>query len=326
MSGETTFLLLVLCCSLSAQETRPDAAPAPVRVHSGKLTRLLDPTATVAKVAGGFVFTEGPVWDERGFLYISDERGNRIYRVFPDGRREPFADIGDPDGNTLDRRGTLITCASIPRAVLAMDDQGKSRVLADRYEGKRFSSPNDIVSGPDGALYFTDPTLDLPKGEKQEIPFQGVYRLAQDGTVTLLIRDLQQPNGLAFSPDGRRLYVDDSRTRNIHVYDFHQDGTVGSGRVFGTEQGPPRTGGADGMRVDTRGNLFATGPEGIWVWSPEGVHLGTILLPEPAANLTWGDADYKTLYITASTSVYRLRTRTRGFVPWKAPLKVKQKK
>jgi len=186
-------------------------------------------------------------------------------------------------------------------------------VLADKYEGKKFNSPNDVVLGPDGALYFTDPTLDLVKGEKQEIPFQGVYRLASDGTVRLLIRDLEQPNGLAFSPDGKRLYVDDTKRRDIHVYDVDASGGVGNGRLFGKEEGGG--GVPDGMKVDVKGNLFVTGPLGIWVWDAEGHHIGTVVVPETPANLAWGDADYQTLYITAKSSVYQLRTKTRGFVP-----------
>jgi gluconolactonase len=186
-------------------------------------------------------------------------------------------------------------------------------MLADKYQGKKLNSPNDIILGPDGALYFTDPTLDLVKGEKQEIPFQGVYRLGNDGSVRLLTRDLVQPNGLAFSPDGKRLYIDDTKQREIRVYDVGANGELKNGRLFGKEEG--RGGVPDGMRVDVKGNIFVTGPGGIWVWDPDGNHLGTIVMPESTANLNWGDADYHTLYITAKTSVYRLKTKTQGFVP-----------
>jgi len=154
------------------------------------------------------------------------------------------------------------------------------------------------------------------KGEKQELPFQGVYRLDARGDVRLLTKELSQPNGLAFSPDGKRLYVDDSEQRNIRVYDFHPDGTVSNGRIFGSEPGPPKSGVPDGIKVDTNGNLYITGPEGIWIWDPEGHHLGTIAMPEQPANLAWGDPDYGSLYITATKSVYRLRTKARGYVPY----------
>jgi len=189
-------------------------------------------------------------------------------------------------------------------------------VLADRYEGKRFNSPNDVIVGPDGALYFTDPTLDLVAGEKQEIPFQGVYRLDEKGIVTLLTKDLTQPNGLAFSPNGKKFYVDDSEQRNIRVYDVGPGGILSHGRVFGEEPGRKNDGVPDGVKVDQDGNLFVTGPKGIWVWDANGNHLGTIVMPEQPANLTWGDKDYRTLYITATTGVYRLRVQTKGFLPY----------
>jgi gluconolactonase len=172
------------------------------------------------------------------------------------------------------------------------------------------------VVGPDDAIYFTDPTLDLPEGQKQETPFQGVYRLDASERVTLLTKDLSQPNGLAFSPDGKRLYVDDSERRNIQVFDFTAEHSLKNGRIFAEEPGGKGEGVPDGMKLDQAGNLYVTGPNGIWIWNPEGHHLGTIILPEQPANLAWGDADYGTLYITASTSVYRLRTKTRGFIPY----------
>src|SRR5262249_8208520 len=142
------------------------------------------------------------------------------------------------------------------------------------------------------------------------------YRLAEDGSVRLLIRDLEQPNGLAFSPDGRHFYVDDSERRNIRVYDVGANAELLNGRVFGVEEGPPHSGVPDGIRVDVKGNLFVTGPLGIWVWSSGGKHIGTIQMPEQPANLAWGDADRRTLYLTAETSVYRLKTKTQGFVPF----------
>jgi gluconolactonase len=272
--------------------------------------------AKLETVATGFGFTEGPVWDPAGFVYVSDEEINKIYRVYPDGHKEELTSLGDPDGNTYDRNQKLLDCASVLRAIIRIEPDGKYQVLADHFEGKRFNSPNDVVMGPDGAIYFTDPTLDLPQGEKQEIPFQGVYRLDAKGEVRLLTKDLTQPNGLAFSPDGKKFYVDDSAQRNIRVYDFQPDGSLANGRIFASEAGPQKGGVPDGMKVDRNGNLFVTGPEGIWVWSPDGSHLGTIVMPEQPANLAWGDPDYGTLYITATKSVYKLRTNTKGFVPY----------
>jgi gluconolactonase len=282
---------------------------------SAKFTELIG-DSKLETVASGFGFTEGPMWDPAGFLYVSDETINKIFRVYPNGKKEEVIALGDPDGNTFDRRHRLIDCASVLRAIIEVTPDGKYKLLADRFEGKRLNSPNDVIVGPDGALYFTDPTLDLVAGEKQEIPFQGVFRLDESGKLTLLTKDLTQPNGLAFSPDGKKFYVDDSEQRNIRVYDVQSDKTLSHGRIFGEEPGGKNDGVPDGIKVDKDGNLFVTGPKGIWVWDANGNHLGTIDMPEQPANLTWGDKDYSTLYITATTSVYRLRVRTRGYVPY----------
>jgi gluconolactonase len=287
-----------------------------LRAVSPQFWKLIDRGVKLTRVASGFAFTEGPVWDPRGFLYVSDETLNKIFRLYPDGHREEVISLGDPDGNTFDPHLRLLDCASVLRAVIRLESNGSYTVLADRYQNKKFNSPNDVVIGPDGAIYFTDPTLDLPKGEVQEIPYQGVYRLDSKGDIRLLTRDLEQPNGLAFSPDGKRLYVDDSERRDIRVYDFLTGGTLANGRQFGAEPGAPNDGVPDGMRVDQEGHIFVTGPLGIWVWDPAGRHLGTIVVPEQPANLSWGDPDYGTLFITATTSVYRLRTRIEGFIPY----------
>jgi gluconolactonase len=283
---------------------------------SPKFSELIASDAKLETVATGFGFTEGPMWDPAGFLYVSDETINKIFRVYSDGKKKEVIALGDPDGNTFDRRHRLIDCASVLRAIIEVTPDGKYKVLADRYEGKRLNSPNDVIVGPDGALYFTDPTLDLVQGEKQEISFQGVYRLDDAGNIGLLTRDLTQPNGLAFSPDGKKFYVDDSEQRNIRVYDVAADGTFSNGRIFGEEPGGKHEGVPDGIKVDEKGNLFVTGPKGIWVWDSGGNHLGTIVMPEQPANLAWGDPQYDTLYITATTSVYRLKTKTRGYVPY----------
>lgn len=293
------------------------AADAPLRqfqlaAQSPAFWKLFAEDAKLTRFAAGFGFTEGPVWDPSGFLYVSDEEQNKIYRAFPDGRKETVIALGDPDGNTFDEHQQLLDCASVLRAIIRVSPDGKYTVVADRDQGKRFNSPNDVVIGPDRAIYFTDPTLDLPKGDRQEIPFQGVYRIDRNGKVTLLVKDMSQPNGLAFSPDGKTLYVDDSEQKNIRAFDF-RSGQVSHERIFGEENQPG--GVPDGMRVDKAGNLYVVGPKGIWVWDPHGKHLGTIVVPEEPANLAWGDSNYSTLYITAGTSVYRIVSKARGFMP-----------
>lgn len=308
-----TFLLAVALPAIcSAQKDRTFK----LKPLSPKFGELIGSDAKLETVASGFGFTEGPMWDPAGFVYVSDETLNKIFRVYPDGKKQEVIALGDPDGNTFDRRHRLIDCASVLRAIIEVTPDGKYKILTDRYEGKKFNSPNDVIVGPDGALYFTDPTLDLVAGEKQEIPYQGVYRLDDKGEVRLLTKDLSQPNGLAFSPDGNKFYVDDSEQRNLRVYDAARDGTLSNGRIFGEEPGAKHDGVPDGMKVDKNGNIFVTGPEGIWVWDANGNHLGTIVIPEQPANLAWGDKDYHTLYITATTSVYRLETKTQGYVPY----------
>ena len=198
-----------------------------------------------------------------GFLYVSDEEKNKLSRVYPDGRVETLLEIGDPDGSTLDAKGRLVTTASVMRAIIQVDPDGKYKVLADKYEGKRFNSPNDIILGPDGALYFTDPTLDLVKGEKQELPYQGVFRLGADGSVRLLTKDLAQPNGLAFSPDGKRLYIDDTKQHEIRVYDV--------AREWRTEE---RKAVRQGRRPRRRSRRHARGYPGQCLGDRSGRHLG----------------------------------------------------
>ena len=277
---------------------------------------LVDHDAKLETVATGFGFTEGPMWDPAGFLYVSDEEINKIFKVYPDGKKEEVIALGDPDGNTFDRQHRLIDCASVLRAIIEVTPDGKYKILADKFEGKKLNSPNDVIIGPDGAIYFTDPTLDLVAGEKQEIPYQGVFSLDDKGNLRLLTKDLTQPNGLAFSPDGKHFYVDDSEQRNIRVYDVTSDGSLSNGRIFGDEPGGKGDGVPDGIKVDRNGNLYVTGPRGIWVWDSAGHHLGTIAMPEQPANLTWGDKDSRTLYITATHSVYKLRMKAEGYLPY----------
>jgi gluconolactonase len=209
----------------------------------------------------------------------------------------------------------LIETASVLRAMIRVAPDGKYDVLAESYDGKKLNSPNDVVLGPDGALYFTDPTLDLVKGEKQELPYQGIFRMEDTGALTLLATDMAVPNGIAFSPDGKRLYVNDTRSREIRVYDFIQ-GEMKNGRLF-TKEGPG-SGGPDGMKVDVKGNVWVTGPGGVWVFDSDGNHLGNIGLAEHPANFAWGDAGFSTLYFCGHASITKLKMKVKGFVPYVA--------
>lgn len=327
VSGLTAVLTLLTSITVAAQPVVPQGSPAlankseaperfALQPESPSFWDLVDKNASLEKVATGFSFTEGPVWDEKGgFLYVSDEDQNRVARVYPDGRVETVLSIGDPDGATFDRHHRLIETASVLRAMIRVAPDGQYEILANSYDGKKLNSPNDVVLGPDGALYFTDPTLDLVKGEKQELPYQGIFRMEDTGALKLLATDMAVPNGIAFSPDGKRLYVNDTRAREIRVYDFVH-GEIKNGRLFAKEG--PGQGGPDGMKVDVRGNLWVTGPGGVWVFDPRGNHLGTVDLIEHPANLAWGDADFSTLYFCGKSSIYKLRLKVKGFVPYVA--------
>jgi gluconolactonase len=210
----------LLALGASGSGTPPAPQQFKLQAELPQFWDLVDHNAKLSVVGTGFGFAEGPVWDQAGFLYLSDETINETYRLYPDGRKDEVIALGDPDGNTFDRQHRLIDCARALRAIIAVTPGGKYKILADHYDGKKLNSPNDVVVGPDRALDFTDPNTDLVGGEKQEIAFRGVYHRDSKGNVKLLAKELTQPNGLAFSPDGKHFYVDDSEPRNIRVYDF----------------------------------------------------------------------------------------------------------
>jgi gluconolactonase len=273
--------------------------------------RIVPAGTTIEKLAGGFRFTEGPIWNAAGFLLFSDIPANEIKKWTRDGKVTTFrAPSGNSNGLTLDRQGRLIACEHGNRRVSRTEKDGTVVTLADRYNGKRLNSPNDVVVRSDGSIYFTDPPYGI-KPEQQELPYQGVYRLSPDGKLVLLVDDFDRPNGLAFSPDEKTLYVDDSNRGHVRAFAVSPDGTLTHGRVFAAVKGPGG-GVPDGMKVDSAGNVFCTGPGGVFVFGPDGKHLGTIQMPETTANCAWGEPDRKTLYLTASTGLYRIRLKIAG--------------
>jgi gluconolactonase len=276
--------------------------------------RLFPEDARPERIATGFRFTEGPVWfAEERFLLFSDIPENRILKLTPSGRVETLREpSGNSNGLTRDKEGRLIACEQGNRRITRTERDGSITVLADGFRGRRLNSPNDAVVKSDGSIYFTDPPYGI-KAESQEQPIQGVYRLSPDGgELTVVATDFKRPNGLAFSPDEKRLYIgDSSELRHIRVFDVKSDGSLSNGRIF-HDMNVKEPGVPDGMKVDTNGNLYCTGARGIWVFDPEGNHLGTIVTPEKPANCAWGDDDWKSLYITAHTSIYRIRVNVPG--------------
>jgi gluconolactonase len=269
---------------------------------------------TLERVATGFEFTEGPIWmAEDRCLLFSDIPASKIYKLSADRRVSIFRDPSDnANGLTRDRQGRLLACEHGSRRVTRTELDGKIAVLSDRFDARKLNSPNDIIVKSDGAIYFTDPTYGI-RSEQQEQPFQGVYRLSPDGDLTVIVTDFIAPNGLAFSPDERTLYIDDSERCHIRAFDVRaDDGMLERDRIFYDLTTPGVAGVPDGMKVDRLGRLYVTGPGGVWVFEPDGTHLGTIALPEQPANCAWGDADWQSLYITAQTSVYKIRVNTPG--------------
>ncbi len=316
---------------------------------ASELDQLVAADASIERVATapGFKWTEGPVWIHTGYLLFAEIPSNSIRKWTPGQSVSIFiqpsgykgsAPYGGPEpgsnGMTLDQDGRLTVAGHARRNVWrleTMNPHGQITVLADRYQGKRLNSPNDLVYSRNGDLYFTDPPYGLPtQGDNdpaKELAFNGVYRVPQAQAqkagsepkrdeLQLLIKDLPRPNGIAFSPDGKYLYVNNTEPKKLWMrYGVEADGSLDAGRVFYDATSDTRVGAPDGMKVDQKGNVYSAGPGGVWIFSPEGKHLGTIRMPERVGNLTWGDADGKALYITASTSVYRVQMKTEGVRP-----------
>jgi gluconolactonase len=311
---------------------RTDAVQARVERVDPALDAIVPDGLMIEKLAGGFLFTEGPVWVPDGHLLFSDPNANAIYRWSPDGQVSVFrtksgyagVDVGEygqpgSNGLTLDPEGRVTVNEHGNRRIVRIEKNGQVTVLADRFEGKRLNSPNDLAYRSDGTLFFTDPPFGLPKAfddARKELPYSGVFSL-KDGRLRLVATELTGPNGIAFSPDEQYLYVGnwDEKKKVVMRYRVHPDGTLSDGAVFFDMTRAPGEDALDGVKVDVRGNVYVSGPGGLWILSPEGRHLGTIAGPEHPHNMAWGDDDGRTLYLTAQTGLYRVRLNVPGVRP-----------
>ena len=289
-----------------------------VSIRDPRFTGVVGARVEFEQIATGCVFTEGPLWHPAGqYLLWSDMPGDHRRRWSArDGVSTHAKPSNMSNGLTWDRQGRLLACEHATSRVTRFEPDGRVTLLATHHDGRELNSPNDIVCARDGGIYFTDPPYGRAEfyGVKrpQELPFQGVYRVGEDARrPTLLVDDFDRPNGLCFSLDGGRLFVNDTARKHIRAFDVKGDGTLTGGKVWAETTGDGR-GAPDGMKIDSAGHVYCTGPGGIHVFDPEAACLGVIHVPEHAANFAWGDADYRSLYITASTSVYRIRVAVPG--------------
>jgi gluconolactonase len=368
MKTRTVFLLVFLAVVLAGAPVRPQssvprtmrnpekalggalvlkAGPGSIERLDPAVDQLVPANAKIIRVATGFNWTEGPVWIPAGYLLFADIRNNRIMKwipgqvatvfMHPSGylgtKPYPGPESGS-NGMTIDPRERLTVAGHAQRDVWRLESLSSTAtrtILADKYHGKRLNSPNDLVYGPQGALYFTDPPYGLPTQSDhdplKQLRVNGVYRVLDavshpagappdESKLQLLISNLPRPNGIAFSPVMKYLYVNNSEPQKIWMrYRVNPDGTLSGGTLFYDATSDTAPGAPDGMKIDVKGNVYSAGPGGVWIFSPQGKHLGTFHLPERVGNLAWGGPGYRTLYITADTSVYRIRLSVRGIRP-----------
>jgi len=339
----SAMLILAVILALDLARVRAQEEWSFVAWLNPALDDLLPANVKVEKLASNFGTTEGPAWIRKGgFLVFSDIPANVIRKYDPNDSTVSYflkysGFTGDSDegvgrqtnnghtvvtslgsnGITVDPQGRVVFCAHGDRSVVRIEPDGRRTVLADRFEGKRFNSPNDLVYKSDGALYFTDPDGGLRFSDndpKKELSFYGVFML-KDGKLQALVRDMVVPNGLGFSPDEKYFYVDDTAKKIIRRYDVQPDDTIANGQVFIDMSADKAPGAPDGMKIDSKGNVYSTGPGGVWIISPAGKHLGTILMPGIPANLAFGGPDGKSLYITAHPTLYRVQLKVAGVPP-----------
>jgi len=339
-------LKLIAALAIGVASSLLQAQGVGVHKWDDALDSIVSSNAAIETAAEGFGFTEGPVWMKGGYLLFTDVPGNAIYKLQKGkasiymlhagyvgadpwrygGMNDNAYDKSDPryeefpmtgaDGLTRDVQGRLIIATFAGRSIVRIEKNGKRTVLADNYNGKRFSGPNDVVVKRDGSIYFTDTFGGLrlrAKDPKMELHYNGLYRWKQ-GKVTLLLKDdMPNLNGLAFSPDEKYLYLNGSGDNYVNRYDVLPDGTIANGKLFLDMREAKEPGVADGVRVDSKGNVYETGPGGIWIVSPTGRHLGTITPPQRCINLAFGDADGKTLYMASHTAIYKIRVEVAGW-------------
>jgi gluconolactonase len=330
--------------AITGDPVNENTSPAKLDRLNAGIDAIVPADATIERVATGFTWVEGPIWIPAGYLLFAEITSNSIRKVTPDGTvsifmqpsgykgAEPYGGK-EPGSNgmTLDQKGRLTVAGHAQRDVWrleSIDAGAQVTVLADSYQGKPLNIPNDLVNKSDGSLYFTDPPYGLPtQGDSdpiKQLQVNGVYRIPkaadqQPGSapardqLQLVVKDLPRPNGLAFSPDEKYLYVNNTQPKKVWMrYRVKEDGTLTDAKVFYDATSDERPGAPDGMKVDRKGNVYSSGPAGIWIFSPEGKPLGTILMPERTSNVAWGGADRKTLYITASSSIYRITLKVPG--------------
>ena len=337
-------LLLVACggtLACGGAETDSEAAPETMGDHGAGVVIRLDPALDaivpadykIEKLADGFMFTEGPLWigGDAPHLLFSDVRGNAIYKwtastgAVSDFRKPVFKGTFEEgrfvgsNGLTHDSAGRLVVCEHGNRRVLRIEKDGTETVIAEKYEGKKLNSPNDVVYKSDGWAYFTDPPYGFAQQDTdpaKELDFNGIFRLSPEGKLELLNDQQTRPNGIAFSPDEKTLYVSNSDPdhKAWMAYAVKDDGTLDRGRVFADVTSEMAEGLPDGLKLDKQANLYGTGPGGVWIYTPEGRHIGSIQPDEVPANVGWGD-DGKTLYMTARTGLYRIKLSAEGLIP-----------
>jgi gluconolactonase len=337
------FLFLFALVALAFTQAQTPSAPSILRADPA-LDSIVPAGARLEQLATDMPFLEGPVWVRKGksgYLLFSDIPGNVIRKWMPDGKVSVYlqpsgftgtdaSNVGGgnetphgmvyligSNGITLDPQGRVVFCAHGDRDIVRVEPDGKRTVLADRFEGKRLNSPNDLVYKSDGALYFTDPPAGLRGRDtdpRRELNFQGVF-LLKDGKLQAVVKDLVLPNGLAFTPDEKYLYVDNSPKKTIMRYEVRPDDTLADGKIFIDMTGQSGAGNPDGMKIDTNGNIYSTGPGGVLIFSPAGKYLGKIETPEVGTNIAWGGDDAQTLFVTTRSSLYRIHLNARGIMP-----------